>query len=200
VTVNYLRMRTRKRWTSADVAAAQGRITTQTALPVIVRLPKLVTKPIALPKPSTKKMGGKKTVYRSTWDYRPFGGFEFRLPWAPSVNNAYVNRVSGGRRKSSRAREYATLVMAELLAQRVPCNTIAHPLGIWIIQHASSDQGDCDNGQKIVIDCLKRYGVIADDNRAIVKDVRVTDGARVAPGKEFIEVRISCISPIRRLT
>ena len=194
---NYLRSRVRKRWTAADVVAVQTRTEAlANALPVVVNL----RKPVKLPAPQPSKTGGKPNAHRATWNYQPFGGFEFRLPWAPSVNNAYVNRVEGGRKKSTRARQYAGLVMASLMEQRVPCNTLAHPMGICITQHASSDRGDPDNGQKIVLDCLKRYGVIADDNRGIIKDVRVIDGERVAPGKEFIEVHIRCISPTWRHT
>jgi Holliday junction resolvase RusA-like endonuclease len=166
-------LRANRRWTMADVVAVQARM----EQPVVVPLQ---PKPAKVERPR---------------NFAPFGGFSFRLPWAPSVNRAYTNKTgSDGRTKSSRARRYGEAVMTELMAQRVPCEYLAHPLSIWIVQHASADRGDPDNGQKIVLDCMVRYGVIADDNRGIVKDLRVTDSTRVPQGEEYIEVHVSCLT------
>lgn len=162
--------RAHRHWTMADVVKVQG----QQEAAVVQRI---VEPPAA---------------YRPPYNHQPFGGFSFRLPWAPSVNHAYAN-AGKGRMKSAKVRQYASVVSAALMAGRVPCNCLAHPLAIHIVQHASSDRGDPDNGIKVVLDCMKRYGVIADDNRSIVKEVRVSDGQRVPAGSEFIEVRVSCV-------
>lgn len=173
-------LRAHRRWTMEDVVAVQVRME-KPSEPMVVELPKPAVR-VKVAAEITRE-----------WNYAPFGGFSFRLPWAPSVNNAYANKAKGGRLKSSKARRYTELVMGELLAQNVPCNVLAHPMAIWIEQHASSDRGDPDNGQKIVLDCMKRYGVIADDNRGIIKDLRVTDSTRVPQGQEYIEVHVSCL-------
>jgi Holliday junction resolvase RusA-like endonuclease len=118
-----------------------------------------------------------------------FEPFAFELPWPPSTNNLYANTADGGRTKTRQATEYAQLVCGALMAQRVPTNDIGHPCEIQILQHAPSGAGDVDNGVKIVLDCLKRFGVLFDDNRKIVKCVVAQDGTREPGGR--LEIRIS---------
>lgn len=185
---NYLRAR--KRWTMTDVVAAQQRMHELTkargfALEPVTR--DEIQKPALIVEPP---------AYKPTACAEPFGGFSFRLPWAPSVNSAYANRTSGegkGRIKTSKARAFGQAVWIALAQQHVECRYLSHPLTIDIIQHASSDRGDPDNGIKVVLDVMKRYGVIYDDNRAIVKRVSASDGERVETGCEYIEVRVGCV-------
>lgn len=124
----------------------------------------------------------------------PFGGFSFRLPWAPSVNQAYCNNPkTGGRFKVKRAKLFFEQAILSMLEQNVPRGTITHHCAITITQHTYGDIGDCDNGIKHVLDVLKNHGVIKDDSRKIVKRVTIQDGSRVKKGNEYIEVRVDCI-------
>jgi Holliday junction resolvase RusA-like endonuclease len=66
----------------------------------------------------------------------------------------------------------------------VPKKGIAHPCSVTIIQHADSARGDVDNGIKIVLDVLKKFGVLYDDNRSIVKEVHAIDGPRCGEDQE----------------
>jgi Holliday junction resolvase RusA-like endonuclease len=168
--------RSRRRWTMEDVVAAQTRLERVglTAAPVIKAVE---------PQPAELK---------SAFDYAPFGGFSFTLPWAPSVNAAYANKKVGGRVKTKKATRFAEACGVSLLAQGIPCRYLAHPLAIHITQHRRTARGDIDNGLKVVLDALVKYGVIADDNRGIVKRVCIEDGERVEHD-EYIEVAIACV-------
>lgn len=149
------------RWTMQDLATVQARI-------------------VSAADPAPKAV-------RPEWNYSAFEAFEFDLPWAPSVNSAYANATKG-RVKSTKARAFGELVWGALLVQRVPANCIAHPLWITITQHAPSDAGDPDNGIKIVLDVLKRFGVIADDNRRIIRRLLIEDSTREEGGRVRLRI------------
>lgn len=157
--------RSGRRWTMEDLVTVQARV--------------------AAASPASTSSVPKSV--RPEWNYSLFEAFEFNLPWAPSVNSAYANATCG-RVKTSKARQFGELVWCALLEQRVPANCIAHPLVITLSQHAPSDQGDPDNGIKIVLDTLKRFGVLADDNRKIIKRLVVEDAEREEGGR--VRVRI----------
>ena len=128
------------------------------------------------------------------WNYLPFKTITIRLPWSPSVNAAYGNNKGKGRRgrfKTVKAKRFAAEVYSNIYAQRIPRNLLAHPMQITITQHARSGHGDVDNGTKCVLDELVNAGVIADDNRSIVKRVITQDGARSA--QPYITVAIECL-------
>lgn len=174
---SYLRMPARRsrRWTSQELAEATVRLERLGVLESDSR------KILAMPQAKRPR------------DDRPFAGFSFRLPWAPSVNNAFYNRAQGeGRGKSKKAKVFADAAHLALIEQNVPRNYIGHPIAVHIVQHASRDSGDVDNYIKIILDCLKNSGVIHDDNRSIVKEVHIYDGTRVERGCEAVDVRVVC--------
>jgi Holliday junction resolvase RusA-like endonuclease len=152
--------------------------------------------PVERDRTPRKSRKPKEAARQAGWNYEPFGCFCFRLPWAPSVNNCYANKTNGGRVKVKRARQYAETALAALVAQKVPCRKLAHPLAITYVQHASRTAGDVANYEKILTDTLVNYGVIADDHRGIVKRVTLIDGSRVDKGQEFVEVSITCLSAL----
>jgi Holliday junction resolvase RusA-like endonuclease len=199
---SYLRGRAR-RWTSSDVVAATMRLEKAFTADKISRAVASMHKATAarghnlLPVERNEveaitEASPVPVVLQRPRDNRPFAGFYFRLPWAPSVNNAYYNK-NAGRGKSKKSRVFAEACCFALMEQKVPCQGLGHPMAIHITQHASRDAGDLDNYIKLVIDSLKEFGVIYDDNRSIVKDVHIVDGTRVKAGNEYIEVRIACV-------
>jgi Holliday junction resolvase RusA-like endonuclease len=110
---------------------------------------------------------------------------EFKIPWAPSVNNAYATAKNGGRFKVKRHKIFEQSVWVAMHEQNVPKKGIAHPCSVTLIQHAKqSARSDIDNGIKCVLDALKKFGVIHDDNRNIVKEVHVIDGPRCQDWQE----------------
>lgn len=141
--------------------------------------------------PPRKRRKTKAELIREGWANEPFGGFSFRLPWAPSVNGCYFNLQKKGRVRTTKAREFEAAAIASLLEQQVPRKQICHPLAVHVVQHADSARGDIDNGLKIVMDVLKKHGVIADDCREIVKRITVEDGERCK--EPWVEVRISAV-------
>ncbi len=186
--MSFLRMpaRRQRRWTSAEVFEATKRLESKGALVphnpfVVVAPPKVIR---------TKAVDFREGTSQEGWCYEPFDAFEFRLTWAPSVNSCYAN-AKKGRIKTSKAREFEALALASLTEQNVPRRLLAHPMRILIEQHAPTARGDIDNGLKIVLDCLKKFGVIADDNREIVKEICVRDAERCK--EPWIRVSISAI-------
>lgn len=111
-------------------------------------------------------------------NYLPFARFTIRLPWAPSVNNAYPTGKHGKRFPSKVLANYKRDVWRSIYDQKIGRRMHAHPLTITITQHSKSDAGDPDNGIKAVLDALVQCNVIADDNRKIVKRITVEDGSR----------------------
>lgn len=204
---SFLRLRPRsKRWTSSDVVAATERLEKvftkdKTARAIACMHKANISRghnllPVERTEPETLATFKAPEIPAPCPDV--FGGFSFRLPWAPSVNQAYFNKTGGGRAKTSKARLFADAAGAELAAQRVPLRKLSHPMAITLIQHTSASLGDVDNGIKLALDVLKHWGVIADDNRKIVKRVTVEDGARVPKGQEHVQVTIAAILPLNR--
>ncbi len=169
-----------KRWNMAELEAVKRHMTGPTEIQGPQK-PAVGRPPHAFPAGTPK-------------DPSRFGGFSVRLPWCPSVNNAYANGKNGGRFKVKRAVLFAQNAAIELAAQQIPKRRLSHPMAVTITQHFSSARGDIDNGIKGVLDALKVYGVIADDNRSIIKRVTIQDGARVALGNEHVEVNIACVA------
>lgn len=203
--MNYLRMPARrsKRWNSSELAAATARLEKAFATP-----PHIVAMHQAAKARGHNLLPVERTERETLATFKapevaapypgPFGGFSFRLPWAPSVNQAYFNKKGGGgRAKTSKARLFADAAGIELAMQNVPLRKLSHPMAITITQHTSAAVGDVDNGIKLALDVLKHWGVIADDNRKIVKRVTVEDGSRVDRGAEYIEVSIACEAALR---
>jgi Holliday junction resolvase RusA-like endonuclease len=126
------------------------------------------------------------------WNFDPFDAFEFSLPWAPSVNNAYYNVAGEGRKKTSKAQVFIDASELVLIEQRVPSRKIAHPCSITITQHVTSGRsgGDIDNGIKLVLDVMKRFGIIADDNRKIVKRLIVEDAEQEEVGRVCVRIEV----------
>lgn len=129
---------------------------------------------------------------REAWNPLPFGAIRLRLPWPPSVNHAYFNKAGGGRGKSKKLRAFIGQVWASIYEQRIPRRFLSHPMRVTINQHARNGQGDCDNGVKCVLDTLVKSGVIADDNREIIRELVVRDGARAKT--PYITVEIECLN------
>lgn len=113
-----------------------------------------------------------------TRDYNVFPRLTIRLPWAPSVNNAYPTGKNGRRFPSRVLKAFKLAVWGAIYEQRIPRRNLAHPLSVTITQHAKTAAGDIDNGVKAVLDALVQAHVIADDNRQIVRRITVEDGAR----------------------
>jgi Holliday junction resolvase RusA-like endonuclease len=153
--------RAKRRWTEVDLAAVLAKSGTSVERAIVQELER---------------------------DIAMFEPFAFELPWPPSVNRAYANTDSG-RVKTAELREYVRHASGALFAQRVPTRRIAHPCEITLTQHAPTTAGDVDNGVKVILDCLKKFGVLHDDNRKIVKRVIAEDGDREEGGR--VEVRIS---------
>lgn len=94
--------------------------------------------------------------------------------------------------KSKAYKAWEEEAYAAMIDQRIPFSSYAHPMAITITQHARSSAGDPDNGIKVVLDLLRKTGVIYDDNRKIVKRVTAQDGSR---SKEpWIAVEIECLT------
>ncbi len=93
------------------------------------------------------------------------------LSFPTSVNRNY--RAVGGRViLSAPYRLWKKIAAQELQAQRAP--RIAGPVSISIILRAPDKRKrDADNALKSVLDCLKSYGVIEDDNNQIVRELSV---------------------------
>lgn len=153
--------RPNRRWTAEDLQKIQAKIASATD-------------------PAPKAV-------RPEWNYSLFAPVEFDLPWAPSVNSAYANATSG-RIKTTKARNFGEFVWAALMHQRVPATCIAHPCIITLSQYAPDDRGDPDNGIKIVLDTMKRFGVLADDNRKIIKRLVVEDAGREEGGRVHVRI------------
>ncbi len=189
------------RWSQADVDAVQRRGTyLQIARETKSRFSrKIQDEGIAMMRAGLNKADTRDRTPRKSrakalppdWDASLFGGFSFRLPWAPSVNSCYFNLAKKGRARTTRAREFESMAMAAMLEQNVPKNRISHQLAISITQYANSARGDIDNGLKIVLDCMKKYGVIADDNREIVRRITVEDGERAEV--PWVSVHVSAV-------
>lgn len=145
--------------------------------------------------PSHKAAAGKaraRAATKALRDYRPFGGFSFSLPLPPSSNSAYAD-IASGRAKSKKALAYTTEVGRQIHRQHVPTRRLAHPMSITMVQHASSGRSDIGNYEKLLVDSIVSCGVIANDNRSIVKRIVLEDGRRVPRGCEYVEVSISCL-------
>jgi Holliday junction resolvase RusA-like endonuclease len=199
----YLRSRVQRRWTSQDVADATQRLEKAFAKDKTARAIASMHKARAVRGKSLLPVTRDEIEVCSIIPPEPkqehsgvFGGFSFRLPWAPSVNTAYFNKTGGGRAKTKKSVLFLNAVGSLLAAQKVPFRKLSHPMAIYITQHTSTSAGDVDNGIKLALDSLKHWGVIADDNRKIVKRVTVEDGSRVPKGSEHIEVRIECLQTI----
>lgn len=107
--------------------------------------------------------------------------WSFTLPPPMSLNHMFINRRSGGRAPSPAYQHWRKIADQHLLTQG-PRRNFEGPVSVLIElgEGASSPQIDTDNTAKCYMDTLVRAAIIPDDNRKIVKDLRLT----WAPGEE----------------
>lgn len=94
------------------------------------------------------------------------------LPKPMSLNNAYAN-VPGRGRVPTKALTAWKAEAAQLLACQRPLPRYDQPvwIRIWAGEVGVNAQQDTDNMAKLIIDAIKREGIIKDDNRKRVPKV-----------------------------
>ena len=108
-------------------------------------------------------------------------GFSVCIPPPPSLNNAFVNVRSGGRRKSDRYRKWTSLAVG-LIKVEVPAVQRCGGEIMVDIDFPSKSKADIDNLIKGILDALVASTRVDDDRN--VCELRVTrkregDDARV---------------------
>lgn len=93
------------------------------------------------------------------------------LPYPTSLNSNY--RAVGGRvLLSEKYRAWKKLAAQELQVQKVP--RLSGPCALYItLRPPDKRKRDADNPLKSILDCLKSYGVIEDDNNQVVLELTV---------------------------
>lgn len=93
-----------------------------------------------------------------------------RLPMPPSLNNAYPTNKQGRRYKSPRLVAWEQEAWYALLAQKPP--KIKGPVRLEYLYNEDETKADLGNLEKIPTDLLVKHGVIEDDRKSIVRDIR----------------------------
>lgn len=102
---------------------------------------------------------------------------QFTLAPPPSVNALFRNVAGVGRVKSTVYKDWATLAMQEMQAQRAGQTTPKPPVAVTISMPDSKGRRDLDNSAKAVLDTLVIMGVLASDNDKTVRKITLQVGA-----------------------
>jgi len=123
--------------------------------------------------------------------------FALTLPWPPSVNHYWANRVipakHGPRRfivmtyLADAGREYRVRVSEAIMAQRIPRRVLTGRLAIKVLAHPPDWRTrDLDNLWKGLLDSLKHADVIEDDGH--FDDLRIRRGKVMPGGKVMVDL------------
>lgn len=104
------------------------------------------------------------------------------LPIPPSINAAYVNVRGRGRVKSKGYKSWRTAALWEIVAQKP--KPVTGPYRVEIKMRRPHALADCDNRQKLLVDCVVKSRVVPDD-RNMVKVSSEWDET-VAPGRALV--------------
>jgi len=111
---------------------------------------------------------------------------ELRLPWPPSVNNAYRSLGVGRVVKTKIAREYFSGVAKEIAAKRIPSFGKSR-LKILIRCHPPDNRRrDLGNLDKVLMDTLENSGLFKDDSQ--IDNLHYVRRPASPPG--FVEITI----------
>ncbi len=84
------------------------------------------------------------------------------LPIPPSVNNLYFNSPHGGRVMTSEGKDWCEKAIKSLEVMKKPIN---YPITIhYVIREYVRSNRDGANMETIIVDCMKKAGVIEDDD------------------------------------
>ena len=90
--------------------------------------------------------------------------FKLTLPWPPSLNAAYIP-VNSRIVPSKAARAYVKATNDQVTLQQVPRHRLSGKLRVEIaVRCPNEGKHDLDNLPKVVLDSLRKAGVILDDS------------------------------------
>lgn len=96
------------------------------------------------------------------------------LPISPSLNNAYVNVIGGGRRKSARYMTWRNACGWEVKAQRP--RKVSGPVSLTYTFEEGGTKADLGNLEKCVTDLLVDLGLIDGDGPDVVRSIKLQWG------------------------
>lgn len=96
------------------------------------------------------------------------------LPVPPSLNNAYVNVIGGGRKKSARYGTWRNAAGWEVKAQRP--RKVSGPVNLTYTFEEGSTKADLGNLEKCATDLLVDLNLIDGDGPSIVRSIKLQWG------------------------
>jgi crossover junction endodeoxyribonuclease RusA len=105
------------------------------------------------------------------------------LPIPPSVNNLFIN-VRRGRIMAPRYKEWIATTDRMLMRRQIVRKSLKTRVRVWI-SVSRRCRSDLDNIAKPLLDRLVKWGIVEDDDKSVVQELRLTwsdaeDGVYVA--------------------